>query len=146
MDVPHPGIEVLVQSTHVDMFGHLNHTRYLEYMEWCRFDWAQWHGFPIDRMVSEERRGPALLRVQIQYRKECRLGDRLRVTAQAVSARRRIGVVHQEVWNRVTEELVCEAEISFVMMDLLERKAVELPPAFLAEVRRHAASTEPGAG
>lgn len=129
-----------MQSTHVDMFGHVNHTRYLEYMEWCRFDWAKWHGFPIDTMVRDAHVGPALLRVQIQYRRECRLGDRLRVTAAAVSARRQIGVVHQEIWNRVTEELVCEAEISFVMMDLRERKAVDLPPAFLAEVRRRASA------
>lgn len=125
-----------MQSTHVDMFGHVNHTRYLEYMEWCRFDWARWHGFPIETMIRDQQVGPALLRVQVRYRKECRLGDRLRVTATAVGARRQIGVVRQEVWNRVTEELVCEAEISFVMMDLRTRKAVDLPPAFLAEVRR----------
>ena len=131
-----PGIEVAVQSSHVDMFGHVNHTCYLEYMEWCRFAWADYHGFPIPRMVERDRVGPALLRVQIQYRRECRYGDRLRVTAEPVSARRGIGRVRQAVYTLLPDgsagDLVSDAELTFVMLHLDTRKAVELPAEFLA--------------
>lgn len=132
MAASHPGIEVTVQSSHLDMFGHVNHTRYLEFMEWCRFDWAKWHGTPIDVMVREQRMGPAILRAHVQYRRECRLGDRLRVTVEPVSARRSIGVLRQVIRNVETDEVVCEAELTFVMVDLDERRAVALPAMFHA--------------
>lgn len=131
------GIDVVVQSSHVDMFGHVNHTCYLEFMEWCRFSWAAHHGFPLPEMIEKRRIAPAILRVQIQFRKECRHGDRLRVTAEPLSARRGIGRIKQEIW-RVTgdgaEELVSDAELTFVMLNLDTRTAEGLPAEFLAMV------------
>lgn len=133
---PFAGIEVVVQSSHVDMFGHVNHTCYLEYMEWCRFAWAAHHGFAIPEMVAQQRIGPAVLRVQIQYRRECRHGDRLRVRAQALSARRSIGRIAQTIHLITADggdgELVSDAELTFVMMNLDTRSAVPLPEAFSA--------------
>jgi thioesterase III len=129
-----PGLRVTVQSSHIDMFGHVNHTRYLEYMEWARFAWADHHGFPIPRMIAERSIGPAVLRVQIQFRRECRMGDELIVRAEALSARRQIGRIGQTLVDARTGELVAEAELTFVMMDLVGRRAVALPDAFLALV------------
>lgn len=127
-----PGILVTVQSTHIDMFGHVNHTRYLEYFEWARFAWSAHHGFPLPEMVRDQHMGPAILRAQLHFRRECRMGDTLRVTARAVSARRGIGRIHQEIVDANTGEAVCQAEMTFVMLDLVERRAVPLPALFLA--------------
>lgn len=135
-----PGITVTVQSSHVDMFGHVNHTRYLEYMEWCRFAWSDHHGFPIPRMVADDRVGPAVLRVQVQFRRECRYGETLRVRAEALSARRMIGrlrqTIHAVLPDGADGDLVCDAELTFVMLNLDTRKAAPLRPEFLALVPR----------
>lgn len=138
-----PGLAVVVQSTHLDMFGHANHARYLEYLEWARMEWAAFHGFPIDESVLKEQVGPAVIRVHIHYRRECRMGARLRVYAAAMSARRRIGVIHQEIRDEQTGERVCDAEVTFVMLDLKARRAVELPPLFVAAAIRRAAAQAP---
>lgn len=130
------GLEVEVQSSHVDMFGHLNHTRYLEFMEWGRFAWSAFHGFPIPEMIAEQGIGPAVIRVHVNYRRECRFGDRLRVHAAAHASRRGLGLIRQEIWDVRTRERVCDAEITFVMMDLRTRRAVSLPEAFLNAVPR----------
>lgn len=127
-----PGIEVEVQSSHVDMFGHANHTRYLEWMEWARFAWSDWHGFPIPAMVEQEHIGPAVIRVHINYRRECRYGERLRVYATAWSARRSIGVIRQEIWDTKTNVRVCDADVTFVMLNLDTRRSAPLPAPFLA--------------
>jgi thioesterase-3 len=131
-----PGLDVCVHSSHVDMFGHVNHTRYLEYMEWCRFAWADHHGFPIPAMIERDRVAPAILRVQIQYRRECRYGDRLRVRAEALSARRMIGRIKQTIHAILPDgsdgELVADAELTFVMLNIDTRKASPLVPMFLA--------------
>jgi len=84
--LPWPGLPVTVMSTHIDMFGHVNHTRYLEYMEWARFAWAAHLGMPLPELVRDEGIGPAIIRATLSFRRECRLGDELLVTVRVVSA------------------------------------------------------------
>ncbi len=131
-----PGLPVTVMSTHIDMFGHVNHTRYLEYMEWARFAWAAHFGNPLPELIRDQGIGPAIIRANLNFRRECRLGDELLVTASAVSARRGIGRIHQAIRDTRTDELVCDAEMSFVMLDLAARKAVSLPAFFLDQLPR----------
>lgn len=116
------------------MFGHVNHARYLEYMEWARFQWCADNGMPLPELIARDHVGPAVLRVQIQYRRECKLGDELLVTAAAMSARRQIGRIKQTIVDTRTGELVADAELTFVMLDLVERKAVDLPRAFVEAI------------
>ena len=131
---PWPGLPLTVMSTHIDMFGHVNHTRYPEYMEWARFAWAAHHGHPLPELIREQGIGPAIIQAQLRFRRECRLGDTLLVTARAVSARRGIGRIHQAILDTRTDALVCEGELSFVMLDLHARKALPLPAFFLEQL------------
>ena len=126
--IPFPGLVLQVQSTHVDVFGHVNHARYLEFMEWARFAWSAHYGFPIEQMVAEGW-GPAIVKAEIRWRRECKMGDTLTVTVEALSARRGLGKLRQEI--RRDQELVCDGELTFVMFDLKKRQARELPEVFL---------------
>lgn len=128
---PFPGLPVTVRSSHIDMFGHVNHTRYLEYMEWARFQWASDLGVPLPELIRDQGIGPAIVRANLVFRRECKLGDELLVTARPVGARRGIGRLHQEIRDVRTDELVCSAEMAFVMLDLVNRRAVPLPEFFL---------------
>jgi len=141
MTTPFPGLDVTVRSTHVDMFGHVNHVCYLEFMEWARFAWAEHGGTSIPDMVARDRMGPAILKIELRYRKECRLGDALRVTVEPLEARRRLGRLRQQVIHLASGHVACEAELVFVMMDLDTRAAVDLPEAF----RLRVVEGEPGA-
>jgi thioesterase-3 len=138
--LPWPGLPVTVMSTHIDMFGHVNHTRYLEYMEWARFAWAAHLGTPLPELVRDQGVGPAIIRATLSFRRECRLGDELLVTVRAVSARRGIGRLHQDIVDRHSGERVCDAEMAFVMLDLGTRKAVPLPPFFLTQLPAQAST------
>jgi thioesterase-3 len=134
MIAPWPGLRVAVMSTHIDMFGHVNHTRYLEYMEWARFAWAVHHENPLPDLIRDQGIGPAIIKAQLNFRRECKLGDELLVTARAASARRGIGRVYQSIVDVRTNELVCDGELAFVMLDLRARKAVALPAFFLDQL------------
>jgi acyl-CoA thioester hydrolase/thioesterase-3 len=127
-----PGLPITVQSSHIDMFGHVNHTRYLEFMEWARFAFCEYHGFPLQNLVRDDHRGPAIVRAKLLFRRECVMGDKLLVTAEAAGASRGIGRVHQTILHEDTHELACSAEMTFVMIDLDQRRVVGLPPQFLA--------------
>jgi len=133
MPTDFPGIVLRVPSSHIDMFGHCNHTHYLEYMEWARFSWAAHSGAPIPEMVQNGV-GPAILRADVRYRRECLYDDELHVSVEPLSARRDIGRLRQVITRVVDGEIACEAELTFVMLDLRERRATRLPAHFLAQV------------
>jgi acyl-CoA thioesterase FadM len=116
----------------VDMFGHMSHVAYLQLMESARFAWAEHIGLPIPQLIAEQRMGPALVDVKLRYKRECRLGDLLRVTVAPLSARRWLGRLHQSVVLASTGEIACEGELAFVMIDLDTRKARSLPPGWMA--------------
>lgn len=137
---PFPGLFLQVQSSHVDLFGHVNHARYLEFMEWGRFAWSAHHGFPIEKMM-EEGYGPAIIKAEIRWRRECKFGDQLKVMVEAVSARRGIGKLRQEIFRG--ENLVCDGELSFVMFDLKKRQALPLPQVFLDLLAEKEATSSP---
>lgn len=65
-----------VRSYELDGLGHLNHAVFLNYLEQARFDALAAGGFPIEAM---EKRGWGVhvVRIEIDYRRECRLGDHL---------------------------------------------------------------------
>ena len=134
---PFPGITLRVPSSHIDMFGHCNHTHYLEYMEWARFAWAAHSGTPIPVMVKNGI-GPAIIRADVRYRKECLYDDELHVSVEPTSARRDIGRLRQVITRVSDDEIVCHGEITFVMIAMNARKATKLPASFLAQV------SEPG--
>jgi YbgC/YbaW family acyl-CoA thioester hydrolase len=134
MPEPFPGLRVTVPSTHIDMFGHVNHARYLEYMEWARFAWAAHGGQPIPEMVARGF-GPAILRAEVHYRRECFLGEELLVGVEPLSARRSIGRLRQRVVQLASGEVACEATMTFAMIDLKARRVAELPEVFLGQLR-----------
>ncbi|MFO0000468.1 MAG: acyl-CoA thioesterase, partial [bacterium] len=108
--------------------------RYLEYKEWALFAWAAHFENPLPELIRDQGIGPAIIKAQLNFRRECKLGDELLVTARAVSARRGIGRIYQSIHDVRADALVCDGELSFVMIDLHARKAVPLPSFFLDQI------------
>ncbi len=130
---PFPGLPVTVRSSHIDMFGHVNHTAYLHFMEWARFAWAEHVGTPIPTLIERDRMGPALLKVAVRYRRECLLGDDLLVTVEPLMARRQLGRLRQTVIRQEDGVVACEAELTFAMLDLDTRTVRDMPAFFQME-------------
>ena len=128
---PFPGLPVVVRSTHVDFMGHVSHMAYLEFMEWARLAWADHVGAPIPQLIQQDRMGPALIKIEVRYRKECHLGDALRVHVTPLSVRRKLGRLYHTIVREQTNELAAEAWMTFAMIDMDTRSLRELPPAWL---------------
>ena len=127
---PFPGLPVTVRSSHVDLFGHVSHMAWLEFMEWARFAWAAHVGAPIPQLIERDRMGPALVKLEVRYRKEGRLGDELLVTVEPVSADHRLGRLRQEARLQADGVVCCEAELTFAMIDLDSRRLRPMPEAW----------------
>jgi thioesterase III len=85
-----------VRSYELDGLGHVNHAVYLNYFEQARFEALEAGGFPPHRLKSRGW-GVIVVRIEVDYLRECRQGDRLRVLTGAKSFRRTSMVLSQEL-------------------------------------------------
>jgi YbgC/YbaW family acyl-CoA thioester hydrolase len=46
------GLETVVRCTEIDINGHVNNARYVEYLEWGREEWYEAHDFPYARLLT----------------------------------------------------------------------------------------------
>lgn len=129
-----------VRGYHLDGYGHVNHARYLEFMEDAR--WAFFDG-RLD-LAEWRRRGLiwVVVNVNINYRSEGRLGDELEVTVDLARLGRRSGVLKQLIRRRGSAELVTDAEVSFVILDERSGRAVELDGEIREMLERMAADPD----
>ncbi|WP_219838616.1 thioesterase family protein [Paenibacillus sp. R14(2021)] len=119
------GLEITVRSTEIDVNGHVNNAKYLEYLEWSREEWYEQSGLPYGAFLGMGIQ-TVTVNININYRKECRQGDLLNVTTEAESAGRTSFVLKQAIVNQ-HGELCADARVTSVTMDAGSRKSRLLP-------------------
>ncbi len=119
-------IQIEVRSTEIDVLGHVNNAKYLEYLEWGREDWYNRIGLPFDAF-SEMGVGTVTVNININYRKEARLGEKLTIRTRPLRKGKSSFVLEQIIDNERGER-VADAHVTSVTVDLKERKSVPLPP------------------
>ncbi len=116
--------ELTVRGFHIDVFGHTNHARYLEFLEIARWDVLQ----PVIASGFFEKRnlGFVIVNININYRSASFVNDVLHITTEMKSIVNKSIVVHQKIFDKTKGHAVCDADVTFVIMDLKLRKAVVL--------------------
>ncbi|SDX12424.1 thioesterase-3 [Marininema mesophilum] len=120
-------ITIEVRPTEIDGMGHVNNAKYLEYMEWSREDWYNKMGLPFDTFTKMNV-GTVTVNININYRKEARQGEKLTISTDTVRKGKSSYVLRHEIRNE-QGELVAEADVTSVTIDLKLRKSVVVPPA-----------------
>ena len=71
-------VAVMVRCTEIEVNGHLNNAKFVEYLEWGREEWYESHGFGYDHL---EELGviTVVVNINLNYRQPCHQGDRLRI-------------------------------------------------------------------
>lgn len=123
-------LEIIVRSTEIDVNGHVNNAKYLEYLEWGREEWYETAGLPYDAFTQMGVQ-TVTVNININYRKECRQGDRLTIVTRPERIGRTSYVLSQRIVNE-RGELCADAEVTSVALDIGTRKSREVP-----EVLRH---------
>ena len=127
-DAPTAETVIVVRSSELDSFGHVNHAVFLNYFEHARFEALEAAGFSW--AVLEERGwGIFVVRLEIDYLAEARRGDRLLVRTRAASFRRTSMVLAQSM-SRVepggTETPVAAALVTAVWIGP-DRRPMRVP-------------------
>ncbi|HEX8391109.1 MAG TPA: thioesterase family protein [Longimicrobium sp.] len=118
-------LDIEVRSTELDALGHVNNAKYMEYLEWSRFEWVKQNGIPLD-FFGKSRLSTVLVNVNINFRREAHLGDRLGVRTWLAEMGRSSFRIGQEIVNQRGER-VADATVTSVMFDTTTRASVYIP-------------------
>ena len=121
-------LEIVVRWTELDVNGHVNNTKYVEYLEWGRHEWCDRHGFSYDRLKNLGVIW-VVVNVNLDYRQPCYQGDRLRVVTWP-RGRGRTSFTMAHRIERADGTAAAEGVITLVTVDPDSRRAVPLPEEF----------------
>ena len=123
-------IGLCVAENEIDSLGHVNNARFLEYLERGRTDWYNRCDPGLNDFTGHSL-GTVVVRMEINYRRECFSGAQLSVLTRAHSRGQKSYVLQQEIYNS-EDECVCDAMVTSVIMDMNARTTASLPES-LAE-------------
>jgi len=130
--MPNPLIKV--RGFHLDMYGHVNHARYLEFLEEGR--WALLEQQQDIRWWTDQGLGFAVVTINVNYRYPAQLGDTLEVRSRMSRLGSSSGVISQEILLAGTTQQVVTAEVTFVVIDIGKGKPVRLAGDLREALRR----------
>ena len=116
--------KIKVRGYHLDVYQHVNNARYLEFLEEARWDGLENSaGF---QWMSAHHIAFVVVNININYRRPAVLGDVLTVTSKVEQLNGKSGVLSQVVTLDPEGQVVADALITFVCIDLKTQKALAL--------------------
>jgi thioesterase-3 len=128
-----------VRGYHLDVYGHVNNARYLEFLEEARWQLLADRG----HFAWMEARGLAfvVVNINIDYRRAASMNDELLIETTLVSSGQRSAVLRQLIRLAGTDVTVAQADVTFVLLDARTQRAAPLEGELaerLAQVRAEA--------
>jgi YbgC/YbaW family acyl-CoA thioester hydrolase len=117
-------IQIEVAREQTDEMGHLNHVQALTFLERARLDWYERCG--LGREGGEEVLGTVVVNINVNYRNECFLGEKLSVRTRPVAMGTKSFVLAQEI-VRPDGETAIDGAITSVVMDMTSRNIIAVP-------------------
>ncbi|WP_432721802.1 thioesterase family protein [Jeongeupia wiesaeckerbachi] len=106
--------EIKVRGYHLDLYGHVNNARYLEFLEEARWGALEAHG-DLDWFMQRQL-ALVVSRIDIRYKRPATMGDVLVVDTRLDRLDERAGVIAQRIVRQDNGKLVAEAEVTFAVI------------------------------
>lgn len=94
---------IQVRSYELDALGHVNHAVYLNYLEHARFCALEAAGISPGHMAREGW-GVHVVRIEVDYRAECRMGDELVILTRVTGLRNSSMTIQQTLERRPRDD------------------------------------------
>jgi len=116
--------QIKVRGFHLDVYQHVNNARYLEFLEEARWDGLENNA--NFQWMTANNIAFVVVNININYRRPAVLGDRLTVTSHIKQINGKSGVLSQVVTLEPEGEVVADALVTFVCINLKTQKALAL--------------------
>lgn len=124
----HHCLDIKVRGYHLDVYGHVNNARYLEFLEEAR--WTL-----LDERVdlrSWQQRGIGfnVVNINISYRRAAFLNDELVLDAAITRIGDKSATLHQRVQLKNNQQAIVDADVTFVIVDSKMGKLLSIDGVF----------------
>jgi thioesterase-3 len=120
-------LETVVRCTEIDVNGHVNNAKYVEYLEWGREEWYDRQGFPYERL-RDLGAVTVVVNINLNLRRPCRQGDRLRIVTGPHRRGRSSFVLRQRI--ETDGGTAADALVTLATVDPATGRSCPLPEAF----------------
>lgn len=113
-----------VYGFHLDMYGHINNARYLEFLEAAR-----WEFISAKMSLKDlENSGIAfvVVNIHINYRHPATIGHVLEIQTKMSHVSSKSAKVHQEIFIEGSDQIVVDADVTFVIIDAHSHKVLPI--------------------
>ncbi len=114
--------DLTILERQLDTFGHVNNAKYLEIFEEARWDMVTEGGFGIED-IKISGTGPVVLAVNVKFKKELKLREKIRVSTTTVSYNKKIAMIRQSITNE-SDEVCAEADFTMGFFDTIARRLI----------------------
>ncbi|MBW2734753.1 MAG: acyl-CoA thioesterase [Deltaproteobacteria bacterium] len=126
-------LPIVVRSTDLDEYSHVNNAKFVEYLEWGRYEWFDrsnaGEAFSAEK---DQELGAVIAKMEVSYLQEARRGDALSIRTALVRLGGKSMRFRQCIFNG--EHMICEAQIIGVLFDLQARRSLTFPQALRARL------------
>jgi len=118
-----------VDNHHIDHLNHLNHVETVRFIEQGRSDWLQMCGLytlGVETIDGPPRYESVVVNINYNYRRECMLGELLRITTQPQHLGHKSYHLRHEI-IKPDGSIAFDGQVISVVMDLTTRDIVLVP-------------------
>ena len=108
-------LTLTVRGYHLDLYGHVNNARYLEFLEEARWGWFEQRA-DLGALLNAGH-SMVIVRMEIDYRYPAGIGEQLAIASRLGAVSARSAVIHQEIRLLASGRPVVEADITVVYVD-----------------------------
>ena len=116
--------QIKVRGYHLDVYQHVNNARYLEFLEEARWDGLE--NSDSFQWMTAHNIAFVVVNININYRRPAVLSDLLTITSQLQQLNGKSGILSQVITLEPEGQVVADALITFVCIDLKTQKALAL--------------------
>ncbi len=120
-------LPLIVRSTEIDVNGHVNNAKYVEYLEWGREDWYERLGLDHATLLAMGAI-TVTVNLSVNFRRECRQGEKLVVVTRPERLGRTSFVLSQWIETNSAGP-VADATVTTVTIDPATRRPRPVPDA-----------------
>lgn len=125
---------IKVRGYHLDLFQHVNNARYLEFIEegrWAFFD----EFFDQEDWMQQDFVWP-VVNININFKSEANFGDLLEVQTRYTKIGNRSITMKQTITNVKNNDLVVEADVTYVCFSKAAKAAIPFPDDLREKVQQ----------
>lgn len=122
--------EVLIQEHHLDSFGHVNNSTYVQLYEQARWDFITKLGFGLD-YIQAHQKGPVILDLKVRFKREVLNRETVMIKSQTIERPSPKILVLEQIMLKPDGKIAAEAVFTIGFWNMKERKLIEASPEWL---------------